>query len=239
MAPRCTLCGTDVPRPWFTRRRATWWRCPACGLLLVHPQPEREALAELYEAAYYTKPKDHSPKNLRKWGDRVRTIETVCPPCRVLDVGCGGGEFLTNALKRGWEAWGLELAAGAVKAMPEPVQRRVTVGTLEEAPFPEESFDALTYFDVIEHVRDPLHFLRSGRRYLRRDGMLVITTPDAGSLKARLKGRFWKYLDFNRYLHLYHFSAETLERALTATGFEVARWFRRTGTPLFLAARKL
>ncbi len=115
---------------------------------------------------------------------------------------------------------------------------RVVVGRLEHSPFREQSFDALTYFDVIEHVAEPEKFLASGRQLLTPGGTLVITTPDAGCFKARVKRRFWRYFDFDRYLHLYHFNARTLDLALSNAGFEVHHWFRRSGTPLFVAARK-
>jgi len=131
------------------------------------------------------------------------------------------------------------VAFGALTTLPSALKARIAVGALRDAPFRDASFDALTYFDVIEHMREPVEFLRWGRRFLRTGGTLVVTTPDARSLKALIKGRRWKYLDFDRYLHLYHFSASTMGRALSAGGFEVVRWFRRRGTPLFVAARKV
>lgn len=235
----CHLCGAEVRRPWFTRGRATWWRCPGCGFLFVHPQPDQETLDRLYQAAYYGERREYTGKYLTKWRERVLSVESIAEPGHLLDVGCGAGAFLLNALARDWRAWGLEVSHDAISALPEPARSHAVVGRLESAPFADESLDALTLFDVIEHVRSPLDFLGNARRPLKPGGLLVITTPDAGSMKARIKRRFWRYFDFDRYLHLYHFSARTLTLALRKTGFEVTRWFRRRGTPLFVAARKL
>ncbi len=237
-APHCALCQAVIATPHFTKARTAWWKCPECGLLFVHPQPDPKTLAALYEATYYAQPTDRTTRNLQRWRNRVATIGAECPPGKVLDVGCGRGEFLVSALERGWDAWGLEVSASAVSQLPEQLRFRAVVGSLPNAPFPDGSFDALTFFDVLEHVRQPISFLASGRRLLKSGGCLIITTPDAGSFKARVRGRFWKYFTFERYLHLYHFSANTLELSLIAAGFEVARWFKREGTPLFMVARK-
>lgn len=238
-SPRCALCRAEPARPWFTRGRATWWRCPRCRFLFVHPQPDQQTLERLYESAYYDQTRELGEKHLSMWRARVLALESIVPPGRLLDVGCGAGEFLLTALARDWDVWGLEVSHRAVDSLPEPVRARAIVGTLEALPIEQGSLDVLTLFDVIEHVQTPLDFLDRARAPLKSGGLLAITTPDAGSLKVKLKRRFWRYFDFDRYLHLYHFSARTLELALKETGFEVTRWFRKRGTPLFVAARKL
>ena len=236
---RCHLCGTEVRRPSFTRGTATWWRCRGCRFVFVHPQPDQRTLDRLYQSAYYGEPREYTGKYLTRWRERVLNIESIARPGRLLDVGCGAGAFLLNALARDWSAWGLEVSKSAITALPEPARSRAVVGRLEAPPFADESLEVLTLFDVIEHVRSPLDFLESARRPLKPGGLLVITTPDVGSWKAQMKRRFWRYFDFERYLHLYHFSDRTLTLALRKTGFEPTRWFRRRGTPLFVAARKL
>lgn len=238
MSAKCSLCEATVRRPWLRRGSVTWWKCPGCGLLFVHPQPDDETLDRLYETAYYDAPSNYSSRKLQTWSDRVEAIGRVCRPCRVLDVGCGRGEFLMAALDSGWDAWGLEVADSAVRQLPDSLRQRITIGRLEDSPFERESFEALTYFDVIEHVRDPVEFLTRGRLLLKPRGCLVITTPNAATVKARLKGRRWKYLEFERYLHLYHFTPHTMELALKKAGFEVASWITRSWTPLWVVSRK-
>jgi SAM-dependent methyltransferase len=234
----CPLCAATVARPAF-RRGATWWNCPGCGLFFVLPQPDARALSRLYHTTYYASPSDDSSKSVALWHERLVAIERVHPPGKVLDVGCGRGQFISAACQRGWDAWGLEVTTGAVKNLPTPLRARVAVGQLQTSPFTEESFDALTLFDVIEHVRQPVEFLRHCHRLLRPNGTLVITTPNAATLKARIKGRYWKYFKFDRYLHLYHFTPHTIELALQRADFEVASWLRRKGMPLWVAARKI
>lgn len=238
-AVRCVTCRSEDARAAFQRGGAAWWKCPDCGLFFVHPQPAALALAERYQSAYYATPADHSPESIAWWDERLDAIEAVCDPGVALDVGCGGGQFMMSALGRGWDVWGLEVVLSAVEGVPKPLRARISVGAVESAPFDEGSFDAITCFDVIEHVRQPVEFLRHANRLLRPGGILVITTPNAATLKARLRGRYWKYFNFKRYLHLYHFTPHNLELALKLSGFEVAAWLRRDGMPLWVAARRV
>ena len=67
---------------------------------------------------------------------------------------------------------------------------------------------------------------------------MLITTPNAGVIKARLRGRFWKYFRFERYLHLYHFTPHTLEMSLEAARFRVERWFSKA-MPMIVAAKAM
>ncbi len=220
----------------------TWWKCPGCGLFFVYPQPDDRTLASLYQRAYYEQSVDCSPAATAKseayWDGRAGRLAEVIQVKRVLDVGCGKGQFLAAALQRGWAVWGTELSAEALRSLPQHLGRRAVVARLEGAPFEPGSFDAMTTFDVIEHVRHPVDFLHRAHDLLRPGGVLLITTPNAGVIKARLRGRFWKYFRFERYLHLYHFTPHTLEMSLEAARFRVERWFSKA-MPMIVAAKAM
>jgi SAM-dependent methyltransferase len=79
----------------------------------------------------------------------------------------------------------------------------------------------VTSWDVLEHLADPLAALERLRRLLRPGGRLFLSTPDAGSLTARLMGRRWHYLDPVQ--HITVFSRDNLRRALERAGFSVVR----------------
>ncbi len=94
---------------------------------------------------------------------------------RVLDVGCGNGEFLKRAKGLGWEVYGLDFDPKAVTAA-QASGIHATVGDLESARYPSEHFDAVTMSHVIEHLHDPVEALRevpahfeAGRHGLDRD----------------------------------------------------------------------
>lgn len=240
MNPACILCGTKPRKPFSRQELATWWKCPTCGLFFVAPQPDHTTLSRLYGSTYYEPREELSPaeelKTRRYWSERADRLDRVAEVERVLDVGCGRGEFVRAAVDRGWRTWGLEMDVRALRHLPEAIRARCLVGDLERAPFEMDSFDAVTLFDVIEHVRRPVEFLIRLRPYLRQGGTVMVTTPNAGVLKARIKGRFWKYFEFERYLHLYHFTPRTMESAFAQAGFQVSRWFSR-GMPMIVSAR--
>ena len=78
-------------------------------------------------------------------------------------------------------------------------------------------FDAITMFDVIEHLEDPRRALDRCRQFLAPDGRLFLTTPDSGSFIARMMGANWHYLNLDQ--HVSVFSAGNLSRLLADTGF--------------------
>jgi SAM-dependent methyltransferase len=98
----------------------------------------------------------------------------------------------------------------------------VLTGTLESIRFPDQAFDVVTLWEVIEHLSDPMITLQEIRRILRPGGQLVLSTPDAGSLAARVSGRRW--LGWRKVPeHLYFFDRSNLDRLLTRAGFVPVR----------------
>jgi hypothetical protein len=94
----------------------------------------------------------------------------------------------------------------------------VVQGTTETADLPDEFFDVVTLWDVIEHVGDPLEELRRVHNLLKSDGLVVVHTIDISSFFARLMGSRWPWL---MEMHLYYFSRRTLRQMLQKAGFSV------------------
>lgn len=135
---------------------------------------------------------------------------------RLLDVGCGSGGLLYVMQNLGWEVVGIDPDPGAIEA----AARRgfeVSRATLEEAAFPDGSFDVITMSHVIEHVPDPEATLKESLRVLRPGGWLSIATPNAKSLGRRRFGRDW--LGWSIPYHLLVFTPRTLRDAITRSGF--------------------
>ena len=139
---------------------------------------------------------------------------------RLLDVGAHVGVFCEVASERGWDAWGLEPSLWAVD-----VGRRrglnMIQGTLREAELDSASYDAVTMWDVIEHLLDPLSDIREAARLLKPNGVLCIHTIDIDSLFARMMGRRWPWLVE---MHNYFFSPQTLGAMVEKSGLRVDSW---------------
>ena len=146
----------------------------------------------------------------------VRLLHAV-PRGRLLDVGCGSGDWLLSMRELGWEVMGVDLDKNAVKVGR---QRGLTVncGALEQQNFDINSFDAVTLNHVIEHVRDPIGTLRECARILKPGGKLVVFTPNGSSLGHRIYRECWRGLEPPRHLHI--FSFQSLRETLGLVGFE-------------------
>jgi SAM-dependent methyltransferase len=122
-----------------------------------------------------------------------------------------------------WDVYGVEVDAESVDFARRKLGLDVYHGTVDEPHFPDDYFDVVTMWDVIEHLHDPFETLLEIRRILKPGGKLIISTPNAYSWDATLFGRYWIGLDFPR--HLYVFSSITLGRLLKRANLLPERFF--------------
>jgi len=139
---------------------------------------------------------------------------------RLLDFGCGVGQYVARMRAAGWDAEGMDLVPEPVRAGREaglPLRE----GTLPGADLPADHYDVVTLWHVLEHVPQPKATLEACRRILRPGGRVVVVSPMSDSLPADWFGACWYGLDVPR--HLTHFTQGTLARHLESAGFRVAR----------------
>jgi len=167
---------------------------------------------------------------------RLRAIHEFKPEGRVLDVGCGPGFFMEVAERMGYDVWGLDPSAYIVSLAQEKFGSRIREGTIETAGFNKQSFDIIVTFDTFEHIYEPLKFLDVTRELLTPQGILVITTPNAISLLARVSGQRW--VSFKIPEHVFYWSPSTIAEAMRGR-FEIRRILNagQYATLSFLARR--
>jgi 2-polyprenyl-3-methyl-5-hydroxy-6-metoxy-1,4-benzoquinol methylase len=146
---------------------------------------------------------------------QIRFLPSL-PGGTLLDVGCGGGEWLAKMHEMGWEVEGVDTDKAAV-AFARERGLNVRCGNLADMEYPEGTFDAVTLNHVIEHVPDAVGLLRECRRVLKTGGRLVISTPNSGSLGHRIFKDSWRGLEPPRHLYLY--SPRLMRSIVTAAGF--------------------
>ena len=134
--------------------------------------------------------------------------------------------------EHGWDVYGVEMSEVAVAQARERVGDCIHVGTLERAPFKDESFDVILFSHSLEHLFSPFDALGRVRRLLKPDGMIVIAVPNADSLEARLLSQSWFPCDPPR--HLYHFGKAALTRLLERAGFRVVGLRTGVGSLFFM-----
>ncbi len=206
-------------------------RCCQCGLLRQNPRLGWESLKDYYSPEFisYGTIIAHEPNAILRWTRRygmwkkLRLIHRFQPRGRLLDVGCGTGIFLGEALKSpGWQVMGIEPVEYAANYTRQALGVDVLQSTLSQAALPEESFDVITMWDVLEHLPHPIGDLRIAHRLLRKGGWLVLQVPNVESLGARVFGPYWVGWDLPR--HLYVFPRATLQTVLPALGFRPLLW---------------
>lgn len=145
---------------------------------------------------------------------------------RLLDVGCASGLFLQAARDAGWAVVGVEpseaLFAKAKAALGESTELHCT--TLEHTKFATASFDAVTMWDVLEHVPDPLGFLQACASLLKPGAHLFVNVPDLDSFEARILGKRWPLLLAE---HLNYFNRKSLRLCGEKAGLNWKEFGRR------------
>lgn len=137
---------------------------------------------------------------------------------KILDVGCGTGAFL-EGVQESWEKFGVELSGFAAEVASRYCD--VFHGTLAEARYPDNHFDVVILFHVIEHMKDPEKELLEIRRVLKTGGILIVGTPDFDSACARRYGENFRLLHDETHISL--FSERSLQTLLEDSGFQVVK----------------
>jgi SAM-dependent methyltransferase len=135
---------------------------------------------------------------------------------RLLDYGCGWGFVLTVARERGWEPYGLEPLPGRAVYARARSGGTVVCDILRDDTFPPCFFDAVTAFQVFEHLPDPARELARLHRLLKPGGLILIEVPTIDTWSVRLLGPRHRHFVPD---HLTFFSARTLAVLLETRGF--------------------
>ena len=220
----CNLCGGKAAV--VLDGAPTLVRCLECGLVSLDrfpPPAEREAR---YQGSYYSE--ERGERFLRVFElivgffarRRMQAIRKRAPgPGRILDVGCGRGNLLERFQKNGWQAVGTQISRSAANAARTLRGVEVIVGELPELDLPPSSFQAITFFHVLEHLARPAEYLQKAHELLADDGLLLVEVPNFASPAFRLLGQRSFCLDYPN--HLVFFTPSSLRDLLDRSGFAV------------------
>lgn len=224
--PVCLVCGNRSAVPTFEVDGIVQSIvvCTECGLGQYHPPLDAEQIRAAYPAEYY----GHAAAKFRGLIEFVvqrvaaRHIDFLTADlsknAKVLDVGCGRGVLLTPLADRGFQVYGVEINESAIQGSDPRAEIRIA-SRLGDAAYPDEFFDEIIIWHVLEHVEDPSHTIEECRRILRPGGRLIVAVPNFSSLQARWSGPSWFHLDAPR--HLFHFPLSGLQRLVRDRGFEI------------------
>jgi SAM-dependent methyltransferase len=208
-------------------------RCSQCSGMYVSPMIywSEELLRELYNIRYFSSEStvaDH--KNMSEKYNILRIAARFGPikGKKLLDIGCGTGEYLKAASDLGMDVTGIDVDETLAAHIRSKYGYSVVVGLFEDDSFPAGTFDVIVLSHVIEHLQEPAKLLRSIRKALKPGGLFIMCTPNADSLMEDIHNLVGKLKDSSKtnYLcpfevpyHILGFNLKSSRVILDRTGF--------------------
>lgn len=212
-------------------------KCAGCGFIFLNPRPKEYEINSFYPTDFNSNEGGlfySALRSLFKIGQNsfVRSLKKKKPGAKVLDIGCGNGDFLFNLQNNGFDAFGIEVNVEAKKYIPASLHNRIFFKDLNKCDFPPESFDIITMSQSLEHVFDVNTLLGEAKRIIKKNGLLFICVPDANFFESRLFGPYYYNLEVPR--HLYFFTRQSLNALLLKNGLEIKRLLHKSIFELIL-----
>ncbi len=218
--------------------------CSVCGFKHVVPIPDEDDLKRYYAEKFIPERPLYMVRmeeDLEWWNtvydDRYDFLEKCLPRTRrrILDIGCGIGNFLRRGRERGWECLGIEPSKDAA-SYARDWGLDVINSCLDEARLEGPAFDAIHVSEVLEHIPAPVEFLEKAHGLLHDGGVICVVVPNDYSPIQRL---LREILDFKPYWiappqHINYFSFDSLERLLKRVGFRILKKTAMFPMDLFL-----
>lgn len=223
---KCPLCGQENFRVRMTCKDHTLsnecftlTECAHCHFLITNPRPDANSIGKYYKSPDYIS-HSGSTKGIvntcyiiarhftLRW--KLRIISRLKNPGRLLDFGCGTGEFVHLAGKKGWKAKGVEPSAYA----REKAQLLNGLASIypHQSEIDNEHFDCITLWHVLEHVPDINATLNKLKQSLSPNGLIFVAVPNHLSEDSKIYGETWAGYDVPR--HFWHFTQATMEQLM-------------------------
>lgn len=220
-------CSSELETTQYILPEGVLLRCKACGQLISQCTSAGywESMQEFDDPKGTLPVAGSEQRRFRRskgFLDRIsKSLDQSPGQIRLLDVGCSSGAFLNTAVKLGFLAEGIEPAPKAATTA-QAAGLNVRQGLLQEGEYADGQFDAVTLFEVIEHLQQPLELLQEVHRILRPDGILLIGTGNAASWSMAAMGERWEYLSIAKHGgHVSFFSPESIASLAQRSGFSV------------------
>lgn len=221
---KCPACDSADHRFLFHKSGGSYVGCNQCKMVYLNPVFKDEVLETYYRNNHQLQGETVASDiefYAKLYGKGLKSIEQqVGTGGRVLDVGCSTGSFLDIAKQAGWGCHGLELnqtEAKIAKGKGHAIQENL----LTKAEF-SEKFDAITLWDVFEHIKDGFSFLNYAKNILRPSGLVFVQSPSRDALAARILQSQCNMFDGLEHVNLY--GIDSLKMLCDRAGYEVVSY---------------
>lgn len=221
----CPICGSKNIKSVHNELS----ECKECGLQFITSIKSVEYYNQIYNEGYfkgdvYKNYLEEETHRRRLFRSKIKLIGKYIPGNgSVLDVGCGMGFFLMEMQNKGYRVDGVEISEYAADIASKKLNTRIISRDLLNTSYKSKQFNIVTFWDVLEHIYDPVESLKEVLRIIRQDGVLIIETLNISSLTARVLKRKWP-LYYPPY-HLYYYNHRSMSRLLENTGFRIIKSF--------------
>ncbi|UJS17644.1 MAG: class I SAM-dependent methyltransferase [Candidatus Jettenia sp.] len=220
----CNICGVDDTSLIAVQNGYRMVKCKNCGLVYLNSRPNQQTLLKLYADYHQREGKDEDvwARLMEKNFKEVSLLLNKIFPekGKILDVGCGYGHFIEIMQDCGWFAQGVDPSSGTLYHAKKK-GLNVIETSFDDSSFPDNFFDVVTAFYVLEHLPDPLSTAKKIFKMLKPGGVIVIRVPHTTPI-VRFLSVFT--IDNNLYdapYHLYDFSPMTITVLLKKAGFSL------------------
>ncbi len=228
----CAVCGSKETKCVYEKLKllGSLLECVKCGLCFIWPDSRSIGKEQVYDRNYYDRwsldnlgPKGISRMKQATFEHFFDTITAYKKAGTLLDIGCAFGDLLSVAAKRGWVGYGVELSVySATEAKKKVSPDRIWTGDFLNSYLPQKKFNVITMIDIIEHTCNAVAVLKKCYDMLEANGLLVIVTPDFGSLSRRIMGKNWPHFKME---HPIYFSKKSIAKVLSMSKFEIIEVF--------------
>ena len=234
----CIFCGTGSDRVVIEENGFFGRKCPECGLIYLSPRPSAAEIRDLYADDMAHRPAAaHISGTFQKRlyaRHNLRIIERYVNHGTLLEIGAGGGYFLDEARKEGFDVYGIELNSIQADFIRGVLSIPCEESPLSSSSFAGKKFDIVYHCDVVSHFYDPIEEFRNMNNALNKNGIIAFETGNLGDIKEKY---FKLHTSFQYPDHLFFFGETSLTELLRMTGFQplrihrysilVQRWFEK------------
>jgi len=233
MRTKCFVCSSYV-QDWVTVNNYTIKRCPACKTGILDPIPNEATLQAYYDEYFdkypqrsvehnnFKKLERHYTKIDEQRLDRMeKALGKKLIYAHLLDIGCANGLFMKNAQERGMSVEGIEICEAEARQAHDLTTATIHASVLEKLDLPSNYYDAVTGWDVFEHVPDPQKFIKEIHRILKPGGVVGLATINVAGLNRVVFGERWGF--FIPPEHTVYYDVQAMKRWFHDNDFTVKR----------------
>lgn len=236
MNNKCPWCGSEKAQinlwlkdDFLSKEDFHICECLNCGLQYTMPRPTKDKIGNYYKSEEYYSHQENKkgfiPKlyeavkkvNLRK---KYRLATKDLAEGKLLDIGCGVGDFLQRAEEKGWECMGVEPSEEAKVIARKRIKANI-INSEELEQIPDNTFDLITMWHVLEHIDDLKWQVEQLQRLIKPNGRIVIAVPNYKSHDGQFYKEHWAAYDVPR--HLNHFNKQTITKIFKSKGLQLKK----------------